>query len=209
MDFAKIGNLSKGNWKIKNIYLQFIKKEKKEVNENMGRTHFIIILNSIWTLKISISRTYKIYHQNYTRAAHTWWPKRSFCPSSKIVFRKNKCKKSALSKIEPHRIWPPDQSINEVGTYYRASTLVASQQLVLDVYKSNDHDQPNSSFLTWERRRPSDRDYRQLSSNYSSKLCSTRMNHSRRIRIRWVSRINLGTLLRWSEPSKTSHLFLL
>jgi len=47
LDFAKIENLSKGNWKINNIYLQFIKREKKEDNENMGRTHVIIILNSI------------------------------------------------------------------------------------------------------------------------------------------------------------------
>lgn len=72
-----------------------------------------------------------------------------------------------LSKIEPHRIWPPDQLINEVGTYHKAPTLVAIQQLVLDVYKTNDHDQPNSSFLTWEQRPPSDREYWQLSSNYN------------------------------------------
>jgi hypothetical protein len=31
LDFAKIENLSKGNWKINNIYLQFIKKEKKKL----------------------------------------------------------------------------------------------------------------------------------------------------------------------------------
>lgn len=49
-------------------YLFTIYQErKKEDNENMGRTHFIIILNSIWILKISISRTYKINHQNYTQ----------------------------------------------------------------------------------------------------------------------------------------------
>jgi hypothetical protein len=31
LDFAKIGNLSKGNWKINNIYLQIIKREKKKI----------------------------------------------------------------------------------------------------------------------------------------------------------------------------------
>jgi hypothetical protein len=31
LDFAKIENLSKGNWKINNIYLEIIKREKKKI----------------------------------------------------------------------------------------------------------------------------------------------------------------------------------